>query len=145
MLDVGLFLAAFRMLTDRDVSTRDVAPGAIFSGAVFFVLEQLSTAIIAGHLKSAQSTYGQFATVITILWWFYLQAVVTMLGAQLNVVLKDRLYPCALVDVRGPTPPTTPTTPCRRKPPEVTGRVLATAQRPRTTRRVARPPPGRAG
>ncbi len=98
VLDVGLFLAAFRMLTDRDVSTRDVAPGAIFSGAVFFVLEQLSTAIIAGHLKSAQSTYGQFATVITILWWFYLQAVVTMLGAQLNVVLKDRLYPCALVD-----------------------------------------------
>ncbi len=96
VLDVGLFLAAFRMLTDSDISVRDVAPGAIFSGLVFFALEQLSAVIIARHLKNAQSTYGHFATVITILWWFYLQALVTMLGAQLNVVLKQRLYPRSL-------------------------------------------------
>jgi YihY family inner membrane protein len=97
-LDVGLFVAAFRMLTDTDVSTRDVLPGALLSGVVFFVLQQLSALIIARHLKSAQSTYGSFATVITILWWFYLQSIVTLLGAQLNVVLKERLYPRSLVD-----------------------------------------------
>lgn len=97
VLDVGLFVAAFRMLTDREVTTRDVLPGALFSGLIFFVLEELSSFIIARHLKSAQSTYGHFATVITILWWFYLQAVVTLLGAQLNVVLKERLHPRSLV------------------------------------------------
>ena len=86
------------MLTDREITTRDVLPGAIFSGLVFFVLEQLSSFIIARHLKSAQGTYGHFATVITILWWFYLQAIVTLLGAQLNVVLKERLHPRSLVD-----------------------------------------------
>lgn len=98
VLDVGLFVAAFRMLTDREITTRDVLPGAILSGLVFFVLEQLSSFIIARHLKSAQSTYGHFATVITILWWFYLQALVTLLGAQLNVVLKERLHPRSLVE-----------------------------------------------
>jgi membrane protein len=98
VLDVGLFVAAFRTLTDRDVSTRDVLPGAVFSGLVFFVLEQLSAFIISRHLKSAQPTYGHFATVITILWWFYLQAIVTLLGAQLNVVLKERLHPRSIVD-----------------------------------------------
>lgn len=97
LLDVGLFVAAFRMLTDREVSVRDVVPGAVFSGVVFFILQQASSFIIARHLKSAQSTYGHFATVITILWWFYLQAVVTLLGAQLNVVLKERLHPRSLV------------------------------------------------
>jgi membrane protein len=97
-LDVGLFIAAFRMLTDRDVTTRDVLPGAVFSGLVFFVLQELSAFIISRHLKSAGSTYGSFATVITILWWFYLQAIVTLLGAQLNVVLKERLHPRSLVD-----------------------------------------------
>ncbi len=97
-LDVGLFMAAFRMLTDRDISARDVLPGAIFSGLVFFILEQLSTFIIARHLKSAQGTYGQFATVVTILWWFYLQSVITLLGAQLNVVLKERLHPRSITD-----------------------------------------------
>ena len=97
-LDIGLFVAAFRMLTGREVTVRDVLPGAIFSGAVFFLLQQLSAFIIARHLKSAQSTYGHFATVITILWWFYLQSLVTLLGAQLNVVLKERLHPRSVVD-----------------------------------------------
>jgi YihY family inner membrane protein len=98
VLDVGLFIAAFRMLTDRDISTRDVLPGAILSGTVFFLLEQLSAVIISNRLKHAQATYGHFATVITILWWFYLTAVVTLLGAQLNVVLKERLFPRSIKD-----------------------------------------------
>jgi uncharacterized BrkB/YihY/UPF0761 family membrane protein len=34
--------------------------------------------------------------VITILWWFYLQSIITMLGAQLNVVLKNHDYPRSL-------------------------------------------------
>lgn len=97
-LDVGLFVAAFRMLTERDVTFRDVLPGALLSGLAFFVLQEASAFIISRHLKSAQSTYGHFATVITILWWFYLQGIVTLLGAQLNAVLKDRLHPRSLVD-----------------------------------------------
>jgi membrane protein len=97
-LDVCLLVAAFRMLTDREITVRDVLPGALFAGVVFFILQQLSAFIISRHLRSAQSTYGHFATVITILWWFYLQAVVTLLGAQLNVVLKERLHPRSVVD-----------------------------------------------
>ena len=103
-LDVGLFIAAFRMLTSRDVSTRDVLPGAVFSGVVFFVLEELSSLIISTHLQSSQSTYGHFATVITILWWFYLQSLVTLLGAQINVVLKRRLFPRSLTASTGGAP-----------------------------------------
>jgi YihY family inner membrane protein len=97
-LDVGIFVAAFRWLTNRDVTTRDVLPGALLSGLVFWVLQSVSSLIISRYLQNAQSTYGNFATVITMLWWFYLQAVVTLLGAQLNVVLHERLHPRALVD-----------------------------------------------
>lgn len=95
-LDVGIFLAAFRILTDREITNRDVLPGALLSGIAFFVLQLLSTLIISRYLKNAQSTYGHFATVITILWWFYLQSMITMLGAQLNVVLKKHDYPRSL-------------------------------------------------
>jgi membrane protein len=97
VLDIGLFVAAFRMLTDRDITTKDVLPGAVFSGVVFWVLQQLSSFIISRHLQSAQSTYGTFATVITMLWWFYLQGQITLLGAQLNVVLKRHLWPRSLI------------------------------------------------
>jgi YihY family inner membrane protein len=95
-LDVGIFIAAFRILTNHDVTTRDVLPGAILSGVAFFALQELSALIISRHLQGAQSTYGHFATVITILWWFYLQSIVTLLGAQLNVVLKEGFYPRSL-------------------------------------------------
>ena len=96
-LDVGLFLVAFRLLTDREVATRDVLPGALLSGVVFWLLQQLSSLIIVRYLQTAKSIYGDYATVITMLWWFYLQSIVTLLGAQLNVVLKERLYPRALI------------------------------------------------
>ena len=100
VLDIGLFVAAFRWLTDRDISTRDVLPGAALSGVAFFLLQTASVLIISRYLQRAQETYGNFTTVITVLWWFYLQAIVVMLGAQLNVVLKERLYPRPLVTAR---------------------------------------------
>jgi membrane protein len=96
-LDVRLFLVAFRLLTDRKVATRDVLPGALLSGIVFWLLQQLSSLIIVRYLQTAKSIYGDYATVITMLWWFYLQSIVTLLGAEINVVLKERLYPRALV------------------------------------------------
>lgn len=97
-LDVGLFLAAFRSLTDREIATRDVLPGALLSGVAFWLLQQLSSLLISRYLHTAGRTYGNFATVITMLWWFYLQGSITLLGAQLNVVLKKRLHPRGLVD-----------------------------------------------
>jgi len=96
-LDVGLFIVAFRLLTDRDVSTRDVLPGALLSGIVFWLLQQLSSLIIFRYLHNAERVYGSYATVITILTWFYSQSVVTLVGAQLNVVLKERLHPRRLI------------------------------------------------
>jgi len=97
-LDVGIFLAAFRILTTRVNTMREVLPGALLAGVAFFILQQVSALIISHYLHKAQSTYGHFATVITILWWFYLQAIITLLGAQLNVVLKEHLFPRSLVD-----------------------------------------------
>lgn len=96
-LDIVLVIAAFRILTDASVTIRDVLPGALLAGLSFFVLQQISTLIISHYLHKAQSTYGHFATVITLLWWLYIQSIITLLGAQLNVVLKDRLYPRSLV------------------------------------------------
>ena len=97
VLDVGLFLLAFRMLTSKDVGFRDVLPGALLAGGSFWVLQEISSFIISNRLQSAQGTYGNFATVIVMLWWFYLEAQITLLGAQLNVVLKERLHPRSLV------------------------------------------------
>jgi YihY family inner membrane protein len=94
--DVGLFLLAYRMLTDRQLGFCDVLPGAVLAGVAFWVLQTISGVILTRHMGGAQSTYGVFATVITLLWWFYLQAQLTLVGAQLNVVLHRHYYPRAL-------------------------------------------------
>jgi YihY family inner membrane protein len=96
VIDIVVFLIAFRVLTSRDISTRDVAPGALVAGIGFWVLQALSSLIIARYLQHAQKTYGNFATVITLLWWFYLTGMLTVLGAQLNVVLRERIWPRSL-------------------------------------------------
>jgi YihY family inner membrane protein len=98
VLDVGIFVAAFRILTPRVDSVREVLPGALLAGIAFFILQELSALIVSHYVQNAQATYGQFATVITILWWFYIQAVITLLGAQLNVVLRCGFYPRSLAD-----------------------------------------------
>jgi uncharacterized BrkB/YihY/UPF0761 family membrane protein len=97
-VDVGLFLLAFRLLTDRQIGFRQVLPGAVLTGVAFWVLQTISSVIITRHLSGAQATYGSFATVITILWWFYLQSQITLFGMQLNVVLARDYYPRSLVD-----------------------------------------------
>ncbi|MFL6139599.1 MAG: YihY/virulence factor BrkB family protein [Frankiaceae bacterium] len=96
-LDIGLFVAAFRLLTDRAITTKQVLPGALLAGVVFWALQLASTLIIGRYLQNAQATYAAMATAITMLWWFYLQAIVTLLGVQLNVVLAHRLWPRSLV------------------------------------------------
>jgi YihY family inner membrane protein len=96
IVDVAAFIIAFRLLTSREVTTREVMPGAVLAGVGFWVLQSLSSVIISRYLQNAESTYGNFATVITILWWFYLSGILTLLGAQLNVVLRDRLWPRSL-------------------------------------------------
>lgn len=97
-LDVGLFIVAFRLLTNRDVAIRDVLPGALLSGIIFWLLQQLSSLIIFRYLQNSERIYGNFATVITMLSWIYLQSLVTLIGAQLNVVLKERLHPRGLIE-----------------------------------------------
>jgi membrane protein len=96
VIDAVVFVIAFRVLTSQEVSTRDVLPGALTTGVGFWVLQSLSSVIIARYLQNAQRTYGNFATVITLLWWFYLTGVLTVLGAQLNVVLRERSWPRSL-------------------------------------------------
>jgi YihY family inner membrane protein len=103
VLDVGLFVVAFRLLTHEEITTKQVLPGALLSGFAFWVLQLASTLIVGRYLRNAQATYAAFATAITMLWWFYLQGIVTLLGVQLNVVLTHRLWPRSLIG--GPDTP----------------------------------------
>src|SRR5205814_3573425 len=97
VVNVALFVFAFRVLTVRRLRPRDVFPGAVVAGLVFLVLQALGGYYIGHQLKGAGETYGTFAVVIGLLSWLYLQAQVSLLAAEVNVVRVEGSWPRHLV------------------------------------------------
>jgi YihY family inner membrane protein len=98
-LNAGLFLVLFRWLTVRPVRWLDAAPGAVISAVALQVLQTTAALFINHQLKGASTTYGKdVAGVIVLMSWFYLQAQVVLLAAEVNVVRQSKLWPRALTD-----------------------------------------------
>jgi uncharacterized BrkB/YihY/UPF0761 family membrane protein len=96
-LNFALFFASFRLLTQVDVSPRELLPGVLFAG-VMWVLLQTAGGIYVNHVvRKASNTYGTFAFVIGVLAWLHLGAQLTLYAAEINVVLKRKLYPRSLL------------------------------------------------
>jgi YihY family inner membrane protein len=96
VLNVGLFVLGFRVLTVRDVGWRDLVPGAVVAGVGWFVLQSVGGYYVTHQLKGASQTYGVFAIVIGLLSWLYLQAQLTLLASEINVVKASGLWPRSL-------------------------------------------------
>jgi len=98
-LNTALFLVLFRWLTVRTVGWRNALPGAVMSAVALQILQLAASWIIDNKLKGAETTYGKnIGTVVVILSWFYLQAQVVLLAAELNVVKQYKLWPRAMTD-----------------------------------------------
>jgi YihY family inner membrane protein len=96
LVNMGLFLLAFMVLTAEPLRPRDVAVGVITATAFWETLQLVGTWFVARGLRHASPTYGVFAVVITLLSWLYLGAQLTLLAAEINVVLRYRLWPRSL-------------------------------------------------
>ena len=105
-LGVNLFLyvLAFRVLTERDVSLGDVLPGAVVGAVLWTILQALGGYYVNHQIRGASQTYGTFAVVIGLLSWLYLAAQLSVFAAEINVVRLERLWP------RSAAPPAMDTT-----------------------------------
>ena len=92
-----LFLFAFRMLTSRELSVRQVAPGAMAAAVAWQALQQIGTYYLQRKLLGADATYGVFGIVLGLLAWIYFSAVTIILCAEANVVRTERLWPRSLL------------------------------------------------
>lgn len=98
VLDVLLFLVAFKVLTVAAVSVRQVLPGAVMAGVAWFLLQSGGSLIVASQLRDASEVYGFFAVVIGLLTWIFIGAQVTLFAAEVNVVRARRLWPRRLLE-----------------------------------------------
>jgi YihY family inner membrane protein len=100
VINFGLFMIAFRVLTAEKLSWRDVLPGAVMAAILWGLLQAVGGWYVARSLRGASQVYGFFAIVIGLLSWLYLGAQMILYSAEVNVVHKRRLWPRSLV-----TPP----------------------------------------
>jgi YihY family inner membrane protein len=93
VVNVALFVAAFRVLTPASIGTRALVPGAVVGAIGYTVLLTVGTALVQHQLQHAQAVYGQFGFVLGLMAWLALVAQLTVYAAELNVVLTRHLWP----------------------------------------------------
>ena len=93
LVNLGLFLLAFKVLTAEPLRVRDVAVGAVTATVFWEALQLAGTWFVTRGLRTASPTYGVFAVVITLLSWLYLGSQMVLWAAEINVVLRYRLWP----------------------------------------------------
>jgi uncharacterized BrkB/YihY/UPF0761 family membrane protein len=97
VVNIGLYLAAFRTLTPRQVNTRSLIPGVITGGVAWTILQAVGGYVVGHDLKGASAIYGLFGLVLGLIAWIYLGAEVTLYSSEINTVLCHRLWPRGLV------------------------------------------------
>ena len=96
-VNVVVFLALFRIATARDLSLRDVAPGAVAAALVWQLLQWFGVVYVDHVVRHASETNGVFALVLGLIAFLYVIAVTTVLCAEMNVVRVDGLHPRSLL------------------------------------------------
>ena len=97
LLNIGLFLAVFRVLTPKSIDTGSLWPGAVLAGIGYSILLSAGTALVQHQLRHAQAVYGQFGFVLGLIGWLYLVSQLMVYSAELNVVLSRRLWPRSII------------------------------------------------
>lgn len=97
LVNVALFLAAFRLLTAKEIATRRLWVGSVVAAVGWQLIQGLGTYLISHLLKGSHEAYGVFGLVLGLIAWIHLLALVTVLAAEINVVAQRRLWPRALL------------------------------------------------
>jgi uncharacterized BrkB/YihY/UPF0761 family membrane protein len=97
LVDVGVYILAFRVLTPKSVRTRDLVPGAVVAGLAWAILQYFGTLLVGHQLRHANQIYGYFGSILGLLAFLDLAAQISLYAAELNVVRARRLYPRSIV------------------------------------------------
>jgi membrane protein len=97
LLNAVAFVLMFRLATARELTTREVAPGAIAAALTWQLLQAFGVVYVSHVVRNASAINGVFAIVLGLLAFLYVTSVVVVLCTEVNVVHVERLSPRALL------------------------------------------------
>ena len=104
VVNVALYLSAFRALTPSVAPLGDLLPGACVAATGFTLLITVGSGLVQHQVRNSSATYGQFGIVIGLVAFLFVLAKVSLYGAELNPVLARHLWPRGLA-TSDPTEP----------------------------------------
>lgn len=96
----GVFWFILAIGSSAKRKLHEALPGAAVAAVGFGILQTVGGYLITHELKNLNGLYGQFALVLALLFWLYLQAQVFLYAAEINTVRTLRLWPRSLTDKR---------------------------------------------
>jgi YihY family inner membrane protein len=90
IINVSVLAGSYRVLTARALRARQLLPGAIGAGLIFSALQVLGTTVVLRAITRAAPVYGTFASVIGLMTWMSLHALVALIGVEVNATLDRR-------------------------------------------------------
>jgi uncharacterized BrkB/YihY/UPF0761 family membrane protein len=97
MINAGICLVAFRVTTARNLTYRQVLPGALAAAVIWQILQSFGARYVGHIVRTASATNSVFALVLGMLAFLFLVSSTLVLCAEINVVVAERLYPRALL------------------------------------------------
>lgn len=99
-LNAGFFVLGFRLAIAREVPWRCFVRSACTAGLAWQVLLTVGSYLISHELRHAEEVYGLFGLVLGLLAWLHVQAQLTLLVLEADVVRARELWPRTLDDKR---------------------------------------------
>ncbi len=90
VLNTGVILLIFAVLTLGSPPWRDQLPGAVLGGVGWTLLQTVGALFVDYVVRGASDIYGTFAVVIGLLTWLNVQIRLLLKAAELNSVLVSR-------------------------------------------------------
>ena len=93
VVNVLMFWGGFAVVVRIPRGERAVWPGAVLAGTGWTLLLFAGAQLVNHQLRHLSNLYGTFATILGLIWWIALGAMVTVYSAEVNVVLTRHLWP----------------------------------------------------
>jgi membrane protein len=100
LVDGTILLLSYRWLRTNRPPWRSQLPGAVIGGVLFALLQLVGVALVGRQIANASPVYGTFASVIGLLFWLSLHAIIALAGAELNAVLTIAAAPASARSAR---------------------------------------------
>lgn len=98
VLTALIFAAIFRLISLGRARLRRVLPGAVVTGLLWQLLQVGGNSYVREVIGKADTQVNKtFALVLGLMAFIYLASIMVVIGLEVNVVLRRRLYPRALL------------------------------------------------